>query len=182
MKNSRTYIYYDHRNRENRVRALQEMLRTVARLSGDMAISTAVDGSFDNGTQNALRAFQRKYSLPETGEADLRTWEKLREIYTLYLLQNSVPDSITPFYNPNMRILPGERSHLVMILQIMLDALRVLYDDYGEIPITGVYDRATEEAIRHFQRANILGATGETDAVTWNRLAAEYNYAVRDRK
>ncbi len=182
MTEPRTKVYYDHRNRENRVRALQEMLRTVARLSGDMSVSTAVDGSFDTGTQNALRSFQRKYGLPETGEADLRTWEKLREMYTLYLLQNSVPDSITPFYDPGMRILPGERSHLVLILQIMLDTVRVLYDGLSDISLTGEYDRATEEAVRRFQRANILGATGEADAVTWNRLAAEYNYAVRDRK
>lgn len=181
MIEPRTEIYYDHRNRENRVRALQEMLRTVSRLSGDMSVSTAVDGSFDTGTQNALRAFQRKYGLSETGEINLATWEKLRQMYTLYLLQSRVPDSITPFYDPKMRILPGDRSSLVMILQIMLDALRVLYDDYGEIPITGVYDEKTEQAVRLFQRANILGATGETDAVTWNRLASEYNYAVRDR-
>ena len=182
MINPRMNVYYDHRNEENRVRALQEMLRTVARLSGDMTLSTAVDGNFDNGTENALRAFQRKYGLTENGEADLATWEKLREIYTLYLLENSPPDPIMPFYSGKMRVLPGEKSHLVMILQIMLAALRVLYDGYGELPISGVYDGATGEAIRQFQKANLLSATGEVDLMTWNRLAAEYNYVAKDRK
>ena len=170
MINPRMNVYYDHRNEENRVRALQEMLRTVARLSGDMTLSTAVDGTFD------------KYGLTENGEADLATWEKLREIYTLYLLENSPPDPIMPFYSGKMRVLPGERSHLVMILQIMLEALRVLYDGYGEISISGVYDGATGEAIRQFQKANLLSATGEVDLMTWNRLAAEYNYVAKDRK
>ncbi|MBO5670194.1 MAG: peptidoglycan-binding protein, partial [Clostridia bacterium] len=61
MIEPREYIFYDHRDEENRIRILQEMLRAVSRCSGDMSLSTRVDGRFDTGTENAWRAFQRKY-------------------------------------------------------------------------------------------------------------------------
>lgn len=182
MIEPRMYIFYDHRDEANRIRVLQEMLRTVARFSGDMSLSTRVDGRFDPGTQNAWRAFQRKYGLPETGRVDLAGWEKLRQVYQSYLARSRFPEPIYPFGDPDRRIQPGEESGLVMMLQVMLDELRTLYDGYGEIPVTGLYDPATADAVRHFQRANLLDATGETDLATWNRLAAEYNYVVGERQ
>ena len=178
MIEPREYIFYDHRDEENRIRVLQEMLRDVARYSGDMALSSRVDGRFDAGTENAWRAFQRKYGLPETGRVDLAGWEKLRALYASYGEQNRPPAPIYPFPSPDRRIRPGEVSSLVRLLQVLLDELRTLYDGYGEIPISGQYDAATADAIRYFQRANLLDATGEVDPATWNRLAAEYNYAV----
>lgn len=182
MTEPREYIFYGHRDEENRIRVLQEMLRTVARYSGDMALSSRVDGRFDPGTENAWRAFQRKYGLPETGRVDLAGWEKLRAVYASYRAQTRTPDPIYPLTSPGQRIRPGEESSLVRLLQILLDELRTLYDGFGDVPISGQYDAATADAVRHFQRANLLDATGEVDSATWNRLASEYNYIAGERQ
>lgn len=172
--------YYDYRDEEARIRILQEMLRYIARASGDPALNVAVDGRYDRGTENAVRAFQRKYGISETGRVDYATWQKIREVYGTYRADGG--GGLFPFPDAHGGIRAGEKSSLVLILQIMLDSIRIFYDGYGEVPLSGVYDRATEEAIRAFQRANLLDVTGVTDRITWNRLAAAYNFAERERQ
>ena len=55
--------------------------------------------------------------------------------------------------------------------------LRTLYyfdDSLSPTPVDGIYDRATEEAVRRFQSAEGLPVTGRVDQITWERLFARY--------
>ena len=55
--------------------------------------------------------------------------------------------------------------------------LRTLYyfdDALSPAPVDGIYDRATEEAVRRFQKSEELPVTGRVDQVTWERLFALY--------
>lgn len=52
-----------------------ELQRTLGRRLGDMAV--AVDGDFGPATAAAVREFQRRARLPETGGVDAATWEAL---------------------------------------------------------------------------------------------------------
>lgn len=72
----------------------------------------------------------------------------------------------------------GEEYALVAIIQIMLDVLKLYYDNFGPVALGGAYDSATEKAVKEFQRVNGLAETGRVDAETWNRLAEEYNAAL----
>ncbi len=175
-------IYYDFRDEEERIRILQEMLRFISRQTGDESLSVAVDGSYDRATANAVRAFQRKYSLSETGEVDFATWQKIREVYALYYSDSGAGGALYPFTDAHGAVRLGEKSSLVLILQIMLESVRIFFGEGGEIPLSGVYDQMTEEAIRIFQRANLLDVTGVTDKRTWDRLAEAYNFAERERQ
>ena len=63
-----------------KVRQIQEQLNAIAEVYS--AIPTEpVTGYFDEATQNAVRAFQRIFRLPETGIIDYPTWYKILEIY-----------------------------------------------------------------------------------------------------
>ena len=63
-----------------KVRQIQEQLNAIAEVYS--AIPTEpVTGYFDEATQNAVRAFQRIFRLPETGIIDYPTWYKIQEIY-----------------------------------------------------------------------------------------------------
>ena len=89
------------------------------------------------------------------------------------------PGAIKPFPDTgSYEMARGERDNLVMILQIMLDVLKLYYDDFGATAPCGVFDGATEEAVKVFQTLGGLPATGRVDVETWNRLAEEYNAAV----
>lgn len=55
--------------------------------------------------------------------------------------------------------------------------LRTLYyfdDAISPTPVDGIFDRATEEAVRRFQREEGLPVTGRVDQDTWERLFARY--------
>ena len=55
--------------------------------------------------------------------------------------------------------------------------LRTLYyfdDALSPTPVDGIYDRATEEAVRRFQSTEKLPATGRVDQLTWETLFARY--------
>ena len=55
--------------------------------------------------------------------------------------------------------------------------LRTLYyfdDTLSPTPVDGIYDRATEEAVRRFQKNEELPVTGRVDQLTWETLFARY--------
>ena len=55
--------------------------------------------------------------------------------------------------------------------------LRTLYyfdDTLSPTPVDGVFDRATEEAVRRFQKSEGLPVTGRVDQDTWESLFARY--------
>ena len=97
--------------------------------------------------------------------------------------EREVPIGIKPFPDTgSFEIRSGERHDLVMVLQIMLDLLKLYYDDFGAVGICGVYDGATEKAVKTYQRMAGIPETGCVDVVTWNRLAEEFNAAVYENQ
>ena len=167
--------YYDSTDREMRTRVLQRMLRALA--ESDIRES----GQYDEATREAVRRFQRMRGYPATGIADRRTWEEMSRLYREREAEVMI-EGIRPFVGRERRIYPRERSDLVMILQLILNELRIRYDGFGPIPLSGIYDEMTEAAVREFQRINLLPADGITDTRTWNRMARQYNDVLTDRR
>ena len=167
--------YSDSTDREMRTRILQRMLRALA--ESDVRES----GQYDEATREAVRRFQRMRGYPATGIADRRTWEEMSRLYR-EREADAMIEGIRPFVGRERRIYPRERSDLVMILQLILNELRIRYDGFGPIPLSGIYDELTEEAVREFQRINLLPTDGITDARTWNRMARQYNDVLTDRR
>ena len=59
-------------------------------------------------------------------------------------------------------------------LQRFLRALSYFDDRIPEVPIDGIYDRATEDGVIAFQRIEGLPETGRVDQQTWERLYLRY--------
>jgi flagellum-specific peptidoglycan hydrolase FlgJ len=119
-----------------RVTALQWLLN-----AGRAEVS--VTGTYADKTIAAVRAFQNREGLDETGEVDSRTFDKL---------------------TPNAK--PGDRGLQVRAVQTLLtlhEQPAGIYDDF---------DAATEEAVKKFQDAAGLKETGEVDRDTWDALFA----------
>ena len=174
--------YHGGNGQAEQIRVLQRMLRATAVQRGNADIFVTETGVYDDRTRDAVRIYQKEVGIPQTGRVDLNTWTLLRAEYEAYRRNTREPGMIRPFSDPRRRIRFGERSDLVMIVQIILNALRLRYDELGAIPLSGLYDELTENAVREFQRINLLDSTGETDLNTWNRLASEYNYIVEDNQ
>lgn len=169
------HFLYDSRTDSERIRRLQRMLRTVSHVSGSPALNTAENGRYDDGTREAVRVLQRMAGLPVTAAVDLPTWNHLRRLWEESVQLRRSSASIRPFPESERRVISGEYSDLAAILQLMLGMLSMHYDSVAAPPLSGRYDRETQEAVREFQRVSLLPETGETDVQTWNRLAGEYN-------
>ncbi|MBN2358340.1 MAG: peptidoglycan-binding protein [Deltaproteobacteria bacterium] len=111
------------------------------------------NGVFDERTAGALKAFQRKSGLPETGRVDRATWQELEQA-NLYASGKATP-----------RQTVGERSAAVKHTE---SALRELGFKPGQVD--GVFDAATEKAVKRFQAKHHLTANGEVGPKTLQAL------------
>lgn len=64
----------------DKVRQLQEQLNRIARNYPALPTVTP-DGIYGENTANAVRVFQKIFSLPQTGETDYPTWYEISDIY-----------------------------------------------------------------------------------------------------
>lgn len=171
-------IFHDMNDNEAVIRAFQEMLRLISQAEGILPL-IAVDGKYGDGMEEAVRQYQAQKKLPATGRVDAATWRAAEEDSARIRAANAPPLGITPFPNlSGFEIKFGEHSNLVMLLQIVLEALRIVYDGFGEVPLTGVYDTRTMNAIRCFQSKNNICPCDYVDKDTWNALARQYNLQV----
>ena len=104
---------------------LQAMLRALSRWTNDRELNVAMSGQYDEGTKQAVTHFQRKYFLPPTGDVNFDTWDALTQLYRTHENIYGHTDGIYPFpTSPDFIVMPGERSNLVYVIQIMLNELR----------------------------------------------------------
>lgn len=170
-------MFIDVSSDRTRIEQIQRMLRYLSFAYDDESLRVSVNGAYDPSTEAAVRYFQNTNDLPETGVVDLLTWD------TVVALHDDEVRARAPVYiypiprDPYHVNRTGERSDVIMILQVILGALRLNYD-YPTVPVSGVYGRETVEAVRYFQRINGLPVTGEADRETWRRLSEEYNKSI----
>jgi len=168
-------MFVDLSDESGRIETLQRMLRYISFASGEPMLRIAVSGNYDQPTENAVRYYQQSRSIPVTGVADRRTWERIRDDY-LYEVRRRERVFIEPIpSDPEYVTGTAERSDTVLILQIMLRALGVRYDYPVLPPLSGVYGPQTADAVAFFQEINSLEPTGRADRETWRLLSEEYN-------
>lgn len=70
---------------------------------------------------------------------------------------------------------PVTKPVAVQNLQRYLRRLSYEYPSIPQVPVDGLFDRQTQEALSAFQRAFFLPVTGRADPQTWDALFAEYS-------
>jgi len=163
-------------NEQQAIRNLQRYLRQLSYVN-DKIPTPPIDGIYDTATRNAVRAFQREERLPDTGAVDTATWELLFKRYEESLRREDAPVPLAQFprISPGYALREGDESFLIRLVQYALGELDLIYKGLDDVPQTGVYDAATAEAVRGFQRRHGLPETGEVDRTTWDALATTYN-------
>ena len=160
---------------------MQNYLRRLSRWTGDSALHVREDGVYGDNTRNAVQHFQQTQGMLPTGEADRATWDAMCAAHDEHKEYYEDSRPIRPFQGaPGYQMEMGERSNLVCILKIMLNEIKLFYDCYAYLPLNHKYDQATAGAVMEFQRVVGLEPTGIVDKRTWNRLAEEYDLAVKE--
>ena len=135
-----------------------------------------IDGIWESETRRAVIAFQKQHSLPVTGTVDRATWDVLKREYDRSVAMNSPPIALNifPRYPSGFVIKEGDTGFLVNTVQYLLEQLERIYYN-PNFTVTGTYDRQTSEAIRDFQRRNLIPPTGNVDRETWDAMAVQHN-------
>jgi peptidoglycan hydrolase-like protein with peptidoglycan-binding domain len=162
-------------NQKEYILNLQRYLRQLSATEPDIT-PPPLDGIFDTATENSLRQYQALRGLPVTGRADLETWTLLYEDYLESLEKQATAEGLFlfPDFPDDYAVYPEEEHFLVMVIQFILNELRIAYDEIPQNSQSGVYDLATRQGILAFQRRNRLNESDRVDRATWNALAREY--------
>lgn len=174
----------DHPTERDAVRSLQRYLRRLS-YENEAILPIPIDGIFETRTRDALSAFQRSMGLPVTGRADKRSWDHLFAEYGRVRREEDrrVYADFFPRSPVNYETTPGETGAFILLLQFILDELRVIYDSLPPFAQSGVFDTETSAAVREFQRIGGLEQSGRVNRELWNRLSEEYNaYATENRE
>ncbi|MBQ8297836.1 MAG: peptidoglycan-binding protein [Ruminococcus sp.] len=158
--------FSDAQKREH-IRELQTYLHAIS-FFNDKIPRIIPDGFYSEDTALAVRAFQRDYGLPDTGETDSETWDKIVSVYKSLLHGNPIAYDIFPSASYVMR--PGDKGLLVYILQAMLDDIAKAFDNMPPVAVSGEFGAETSDAVKQFQKRSGLPQNGSVDSGTWNML------------
>lgn len=140
-------------------------------------IAAAMDGSFGPATTNAVRSFQRTYGLPETGEVDRATWDRMENVY--YDIVSEIDyefygGRILPF--PGRVLREGIEGDDVRVLQEYLNYISNTYPEIPRVNVDGVFGPSTAEQVRQFKQLfDLPGDPDRVNAPVWNAIADIYD-------
>lgn len=132
-----------------------------------------IDRIFGPATKDAVLAFQKQYSLTQDGQVGRETFYKMTQVYN-NLRQNLINQNS----GLSNEIFPGRFLNLQMtgddvdLLQQLLVSITKNDPSFPPVNLSGVYDKATENAVRAIQSRYNITPNGIVGPLTWNRIIA----------
>lgn len=138
----------------------------------------AVTGRFDENTENAVKAFQRIFSLTPDGIIGKATWYRIVYIFDAVTRVAELEGEGIGYENLPLQfqndLSEGDSGGQVVSLQYFISLISRFVDFVPDITVDGIYSAATAEAVRAFQQYKNLPVTGSVDRRTWESLYMAY--------
>lgn len=136
------------------------------------------NGVFGSDTADAVRTFQRTFSLTADGIIGRATWNKISFIYIgITKLSELTSEGIRHSIGqnpPTVTIRLNDRGPYVLELQFILNAIGPYYDTIPIVIQDGSFGAGTKNAVIAFQKTFNLTQDGVVGIGTWNKLYAVY--------
>ncbi len=160
------------------VTTLQYYLAVIGYFNDNLPESS-ITGTFDQGTYNDVVSFQRAFSLTPDGIVGPATWEKLSDVYqnTVASVPLNYEGQYAAIY-PGVSLNAGSSGENVRKIQIYLARIAESNPAVPSPEISGYFGDSTVFAVRAFQREYGISETGVVGAVTWAKIADEFNNLV----
>ena len=137
-----------------------------------------VDGIFGPQTEAAVKAFQQIFSLDPDGIVGRATWYQIVRVYVAVLKLAELQSEGQKFFfiqeYPEFLSL-GDTGVLVEQLQYMLSVLSSFLPQVPDPGMSGIFDNATLNAVRGFERYAGLPVTGSVGEATWDAIFEQFN-------
>ncbi len=131
--------------------------------------------AFCNGTTTTCEGLSQ-WGTVDLANRGLTPYEILQYYYgsDIDIVKNAPVRTALPSY-PGMVLRVGSAGNDIRSLQIYLNRISGNYPAIPKIPSAdGIYDQATENAVKVFQQVFGLSVTGEVDQATWYRITYIY--------
>ena len=152
------------------VRMIQYFLSVIGYFDDQVPV-VAIDGVFGPSTKAAVQAFQRSQSLTPDGIVGRSTWNRMVTVY------DDIRRTLPPEYQylsddiyPGRILTPGVSGDDVASLQRLLQRAARIDTSLPGVSVTGVYDAATERAVREIQKRYGINGNGAVGPLTWDRI------------
>lgn len=154
-----------------------QILRKKKFIKLDIAEEEVKDNKIGDSTQVFIKAFQKKYKLPETGRLDAATDEKLESVITSIAGSKPQPQKRLKIKNPAQLT----RTVRSLRLNMTSDKVQNLQKGLAWLGYTvhdkefqaQTYGKTTQDAIKQFQADHNLPITGEVNSVTAKLINAK---------
>ena len=160
------------------VRTIQRQLNRIGVNYPAITPRLTADGIFNIATEEAVQSFQRTFNLTPDGIVGKATWYKIKSIFNavkgLAELQSEglSMEDIDRIYQTELS--RGDEGIQVRSLQYYLAVIAYFDDEIPNVRLTGVFDEATENAVRAFQAQQGLTVDGIVGRDTWNAITESY--------
>ncbi len=137
-----------------------------------------INGAFDESTENAVRTFQRVFSLTPDGIVGKATWYRIIYIYDSVTRLAELDSEGIGYENIPKQFTGalgiGAQGGQVVTVQFFLTLISQFVDFVAPVNTDGVYGQNTANQVRAFQQYKGLPTTGEVDRATWESLYDAY--------
>lgn len=129
------------------------------------------DGIYGPLTAQAVREFQKIFSLPVTGIIDFDTWNAIYEVFLpIYQKRRPANNLGPPFPLAEGTIRRGDRGLPVEQLHAYFNQLSRHFRNINTVEESNFFGETTRRNVLELQRVGELAQTGEVDAITWSTL------------
>jgi peptidoglycan hydrolase-like protein with peptidoglycan-binding domain len=153
------------------VRIIQYFLSAVSFFNSAVP-DPGTSGVYDEATRNAVIAFQAFSGLPQTGVTDDATWNLLYDDYLgdiRSLTSEQIGSAVIPF--PGVFLQLGDTGENITVLQNLINTAADVYNTIPPIPVTGVFDENTRDAVFAAETLFGLPVDGIVGPLLWDTLA-----------
>ncbi len=155
------------------VRVMQYYLAVIAAYY-DTIPEIAVNGTFDEATETAVRAFQQQFGLTVDGLVGRQTWQAMEDAYESIRTSTDLIDGGIILF-PGRVLQAGFQGEDVATIQEYLDYIATVYPTIPAPAVTGVYGLETVQAVEAFQQEFGLEVNGIVGVTTWDAIASLYS-------
>ena len=167
----------------NEVRTIQTELNRVSRNYPAIPKIYPANGIFGESTTQAVSTFQRVFNLPVSGIVNKATWYKLKYIFTAVkglselTGEGLTEDDVAEPWGDSLKL--GDYGQKIRALQYYLNVIAYFNPEIPSVTADGVFNNATENQVRAFERFYGLNPDGIVDFRTWLLINEIYSNILR---